>query len=321
MKVTISTALSTCILAAMTALWATTGKAAPPALVPGERHAFFAHQPAILHFTRAPGWQAPASLTAVLRFGHRTLWQQSCQPDFPLDLDVPMPALKPGLIADLELSLNDNGQPVVAVPVHLFDAKLSEGLTSAMLKLDIGLLAPGDDRAGPALEALGIPFTRVANVTDCKGAWLICSGGELATTPGVADEWWGLLQGGTSILVLPPIAGTAPLLQDANTQLLAAPPRHLRQLDKRLDVDAWTTAAPTIAVRASIVPLGDGAGLAFSTDGTWPWIELKTPTARLIYCGYDIFAHYQENPSAGWLLMNLLVPRDAAARRPVSSLP
>lgn len=168
-------------------------------------------------------------------------------------------------------------------------------------------------RTSDLFNQIELPHQAVSNAAaldDAKSGAIIIvgEGTSLSRNRGLAERLLDRAASGCRVLMLAPFDGNIPL-PDSNAGELRLRKQHvIRDLDKRLDADAWPEAVSLPGTRIGIATRLSRAIVDVSEDGDWPWMEVRYPDSRGVFlvCGYSVIEHWDHGPTPRFLLARIL---------------
>lgn len=286
-----------------------------------------------LHVLPAPGTRLAGTLGLALHTpGGRAIWRDELQVEpaglgtGEVPVEIPLPEVKPGVVMPLVLRIETESPPGaedatweqtfwVFPPDPFHDRK------QWLRDLGISLYDPVGKTAA-VLEEMEVPLERIHNKAALgelrEGLILIGEGLSFHKERGLFELLLEAASRGLPVLCLAPSDGKLPLPDRKPAIPRGMTFRHqdvIRELDKRLDAEAWPADGSVVASTIAL----SGAGSAVvgevgdAPDG-WPWVELRYPPPRGIFllCGFAVIEKWEESPTPRYLFASLLERLTAA---------
>jgi hypothetical protein len=247
-------------------------------------------------------------------------------PGMPASVRVPLkipPVHDRGVFAvrlSLSVSAIAFGKPAATIvkPLWVFSRDPFVDRVEWLKKLKITLYDPGGHTAG-AFDKANIPYKETRNIAALalleEGLFVIGEGTSLADHGSLGDALVQVAARGIPVLCLAPAGGSLVLTAADDGRPASPSAIHLkrslviRELDKRLDADAWLAVTSIVAARVNIQSNGDQVAVEVSeSDNAWPWLEVRyrSPSTSLLVCGFGIIRHWDAGPTPRYLLARLL---------------
>lgn len=241
-------------------------------------------------------------------------------------IDLLIPPVKQGVVLDSLLSLavfNKGGREPSAEldwPLWIYATNPFVDRTEWLEELKITLYDPTDDEKTVAVfREAGIPYSRSHSIEAIasieEGMLVVAEGVSLERHRGLGETLATVAARGVPVLCLAPLEGSMPL-PGAESNAAAPAPRRveyrrqdvIRDLDKRLDADAWPPDGRVVAIRLIVKSHDDDVVAEVSqSEQAWPWIEARYsgPGATLVICGFGLVEHWNDGPTPRFLLARL----------------
>lgn len=273
---------------------------------------FFAEHEYALEWNEAEDtWPAMDDLVLSIIAANKILIQQHLPARFPAKFRLNCPELRPGVAMDATITISAYAHQQLQQNVYTqkvrFYAKEEPFLSQGIGPSEVGVI---DKTSGKHLENMlkhfGIPFTPVNRLTDLPHKWIFCAGLNFNNTQ-LFDGLYALTGNGRSVLVLPPVKGKFFLPPfEKGSRFVLADHNIIKDMDKHLNL--------LTAGRASIQDesyqfkmIGGKPGMEIiASDTGFGWLTLRRNQGKMIFCGYNLFTVYEDNPSVGIWITNLL---------------
>ena len=199
------------------------------------------------------------------------------------------------------------------------------GQKERLKERNINLFDP-EKKTVAVFSKAGIPFNELGNINVFEevknGVLIIGEGISFKDYRGLYEAMIKPAAGGIPVLCLSPAGGDI-VLPSADSDL----PRPVamffkgkevvRELDKRLDADAWAPEGKTLSSVIKLRGERDGiAGEVAKDDNGWPWVEMEFAgkagnngqirQSRLIVCGFGIIEKWENGPAPQFLMLKLI---------------
>jgi hypothetical protein len=237
------------------------------------------------------------------------------------EIGLRLPEVRDGVVFDTQLSvvLADRQNRVLARhdrPVRLFPTDPFVNRRNWLGGLGIVLYDPrGQTEA--VCQAHDLPYRLVGTMSAlsgvAQGTVIVGEGLSFEDRRGLAETLLELAAGGASVLCLAPADGgfRFPGGGDEDPQprrVVLGDCEVIRELDKRLDADAWAPDGRVAATGLEVSTGGGEASLSVAPPPrAWPWLEAVYPQGgRLIVCGFGIVEQWDAGPTPRWLLLRIL---------------
>lgn len=232
------------------------------------------------------------------------------------------PDVKDGVILPTRLSVflvaDGKSAPEATLDIDLFIFPSDPFVerTQWLQDLKISLWDPDPKtRTAAAFKDLKIPFDEAVNVNALaavkEGMLIVGEGASFKEEPALGETLLQAAGRGLPVLCLAPAEGSLPwpAARGEGPLPVSVTLRRqdiIRQLDKRLDAQAWSADGKVI-VAAFDVKAVEGKVLAeFAGQSGWPWLELEySGKGRLVVCGFAFVQHWQTSPTPRYLLARL----------------
>jgi hypothetical protein len=230
------------------------------------------------------------------------------------------PEVKPGVVleAKLELTLSGSGEATSTRKIHIYPTDPFVNRTQWLKDLGLVVFDSSDkSKTVDALEALKIPHERIKDVDKLgdrkEGVIIVAEGISFKEEPGLAETLVQLAQRGCKVVCLAAGEGSFTLPGiGANDNAPEALTFHrngvIRQLDKRLDGNFWSSKGPLVSHTLHFTP-EDGkvsAEIQANTKG-WGWVEVESVAGgKLIFCQFALLRHWDASPTPRYLFARIL---------------
>jgi len=146
-----------------------------------------------------------------------------------------------------------------------------------------------------------------------QGMVVVGEGVSIEDRRGLPETLLRLAAGGVSVLCLAPADGDFPFPgggddEEQPRRVMLGNCEVIRELDKRLDSDAWAPEGRVAATGLELSTSKRGVLLSVGpSPRAWPWLEVIYPQGgRLIVCGFGIVEQWDAGPTPRWLLLRIL---------------
>jgi len=246
-----------------------------------------------------------------------------------------LPEVRQGVVFDTQLNvlLVDRENQVLAREertVRLFPTDPFVDRRDWLRGLEIVLYDPeGETEA--VCKAHDLPYRLVGTMSALssveQGTVVVGEGISIDDRRGLPEALLRLAAGGVSVLCLAPADGDLPFPGGGDDE---KQPRRvmldnreiIRELDKRLDADAWPPEGRVAATGLELSTSRRGVLLSVGpSPRAWPWLEVVYPQGgRLIVCGFGIVEQWDAGPTPRWLLLRILERLSESTKGTVVSL-
>ncbi len=281
-------------------------------------------------FTGRIGWQLVSSGRTIAR-GESAVTANPGAGEM-VALRMVVPPLNEGVAMQASLAVTayeggvDKEATSMEKPLWIFSTNALAGRTDWAKGLNVRLFDPLKKTAGILADS-GIPFTEQNNVdalADLKtGILIVGEGVSFKDYRGLSEILLKAASAGVPVLCLAPAGGEIRVPGIGSDE----PPSPagislrrqdiLRQLDKRLDAEAWP---PDGKVAISGIKLvgerGVVSGQVTVGDDGWPWLEIsfgkgtdetnRQARGKVVICGFGIVEKWESGPAPRFLLARLL---------------
>lgn len=252
--------------------------------------------------------------------------------DVLVNLEFPMPPLKPGVVLPLSLQVSavlDGQTHQQTLSLNAYSAEAFSRRDEMFERLRIQLFDPEGETA-ELFDEHNIPYTRLINLAAIdlvvSETLVVGEGVSLRDYRTLGQSLAGCAQRGGQVLCLAPREDDFPLVlqrigsSENLPRITLDRSSVVRAFDKRFDVDQWGGEPATTA---GFIPTASESDLAFNMSQDrqgWPWVSLeynqagiksikKSPSiekpGRLILCGFGILSRWEDSPVPRYLLAHL----------------
>lgn len=240
-----------------------------------------------------------------------------------VEVRLAVPPVKDGVVMESVLSVaaaGADGKPVAELTntIWIFGEDAFADEREWLKGLPVHLLDPAG-KTRECFEKAKIPFQEVRTSESLgeirSGVVVVGEGVSFREHSGLWERLVRTAQG-YPVLCLAPAEGEV-VLPGAEGLDLPAPtamafrgPDVIRELDKRLDADAWPVDG-RIQAGGLVIRAGRGASVLgeVRTDGKgWAWLDLRFGgiQKRLVVCGFPVVGKWDEGPAPRYLLSRML---------------
>ncbi|PCJ58605.1 MAG: hypothetical protein COA79_12655 [Planctomycetota bacterium] len=276
-------------------------------------HAYFSEKEVSLVWVKQSNFPKKySSLEIRLVYAGRTIKMKRIASGDPIEFKFKLAGLKEGIVAKTKISLSildedDQQLRTMTETIYLFASTMSSEYQARLKKINVGVYAEKDGDIKMFLEASGIPFQKVDEISDFKGKWLLVAGIDFEDMEGFDKELLTLMDKGVSVLILATEMKGLFTIPDASGRLEFLGRDCIKRYEKLLNDLYWAKNKKMVKSKGLLKPLDDTVGIEFSsTNKGWSWIEYRKKKARLIFCGWDLLGTYQESPLASYFLLKVL---------------
>jgi hypothetical protein len=245
------------------------------------------------------------------------------------EIGLRLPEVREGVVLDTQLNVvfADRQNQVLARHdriVRLFPTDPFVDRRNWLCGLGIVLYDP-KGKTEAVCKAHDLPYRLVGTMSAlskvAQGTVVVGEGLSIEDRKGFAETLLQLAAGGVSVLCLAPADGDFPFPGGGDDpqpcRVVLGNCEVIRELDKRLDADAWP---PEGRVAATGLELSTSRREALLREGppprAWPWLEVVYPQGgRLIVCGFGIVEHWDAGPTPRWLLLRILERLSESGKR------
>ena len=291
---------------------------------------FFCNQQVKLHFDVHSDQKIAGRLLWTHAVEHRTLSRGetavSVVPAEPVEAEISLglPEVRSGVVMDtqLRLQLTDHRGDVLAEfdhTIRLFPADPFADRRQWLRELDLVLFDP-NRTTEKVFDDSKIPYRPIRAVSglslESGACLLVGEDTSLQDYRGLYGEAEELAAAGATVIFLAPADGSFPFPgsdegQPKPQRVTLRQQDVIRELDKRLDGEAWPPDGKMVKTSLQVLSTRRGAELSVkSSSDHWPWMQVIYPSGgRLLVCGFGIIESWDTGPTPRWLLLRILEQR------------
>jgi hypothetical protein len=273
---------------------------------------FFAEREYILKWEKGRDfWENADSLALRLSSSNKIILQQNIPAKAPVIFKLNCPELRPGIVLDATITISAYSQQQLQQRVYSQNVRIYSKeqplLTQGIGPSDLGVIdKTPDKRLVSMLKHFGLPYTPVERITDLPHKWMFCAGLDFNNSL-LFDGLYALTGKDHSVLVLYSVKGKFLLPPFAEKGRITLADHYIiRDMDKHLNL--LTTGQAAIqdeSFQFKMIGGKPGVEIVNTAEG-FGWVELRKDQGKMIFCGYNLYNIYEDNPSVGMMIADLL---------------